>query len=131
MFVDTAYFIFYMTNKKVLKRTIKCDPLFLWWPIQTLLKCLNEVSSCFSVASLTHFDASKNKLTGKAFCCPGWVFRRRRSFRWHNFLFFFVIQKKPSGGRPSLTNLGGHIFGPTRLKHESHEGCAVCLAVLD
>lgn len=39
MFVDTAYFIFYMTNKKVLKRTLRCDPLFLWWPIQTLLKC--------------------------------------------------------------------------------------------
>lgn len=67
MFVDTAYFIFYKTNKNVLKKddgVAFCLRSRLH-TVACVRVCLVVFFFCHSVASLTHFDSCKNKPVGK------------------------------------------------------------------
>ena len=49
----------------------------------------------YSVASLTHFDTCKNKLSGKAYCHPGWV--SGDGDHLDGAISFSMIQKKQLG----------------------------------
>ena len=96
MFVDTAYFIFYKTNKNVLKKDLDSR---LW---RLFKHCWNWVLS-YSVASLTQFDTCKNKLAGKAFL-PSRVGFWEDSDHLDGTISFSLIQKKPLGDPLWLTS---------------------------
>lgn len=84
MFLDTAYFIFYKTNKMFGKSTRTLSP-------EAFKRGWNWVL-VYSVASLTQFDTCKNKLAGKAFRRPGLVLGD--SDHLDGTFSFSVIQKK-------------------------------------